>query len=166
MSNRRLGALLPDPHGRWGYVRNGTVRQFDPRPFSKHNAYFNKIKESSPVVKLLLYIKWGLGWWMTFLPIYPFLFLIDAGESMQVLIYGITLLPLIILFSPLLLIGCFGWGASTLLQQMLGTQTSSIILGLYLVIMFIFVVYSVISLKGYFLRAFCDIRSPYKSDRL
>ena len=77
----------------------------------KHVRFHKYIKEQGCITRLFLYLKVILGWWVTFIPVYPILgiiayFLDKSGyELVPTVIGAIIFLPLVVLASPLLFLG-------------------------------------------------------------
>ena len=115
----KMEPLIPDPNGRWGYIRKGTPRQWNPSPIAKHKEFAQKISSANLMAKPLLCLKWLLGWWMTFLPLYPFLFLLDTSDPFnKALIFTIVLLPTAVLFAPVIVnLGAGTAGAASVLPE-------------------------------------------------
>lgn len=163
----KMEPLIPDPNGRWGYIRKGTPRQWNPSPIAKHKEFAQKISSANLMAKPLLCLKWLLGWWMTFMPLYPFLFLLDTSDPVsKALIFTVVLLPLAVLFAPFLIIGGLGWYIFTSLPMLIGKGATLILLGGYL-ISICFWGYTILRIYlPYVKLCLCDIRGPYKADRL
>lgn len=98
---------------------------------------------------------------------YPFLFLLDTSDPFnKALIFTIVLLPTAVLFAPFLLAGLLGWYIFSGLPMLIGKGATLILLGGYL-ISICFLGYTILRIYlPYVKLCLCDIRGPYKADRL
>ena len=101
------------------------------------------------------------------MPLYPFLFLLDTSDPVsKALIFTVVLVPLAVLFAPFLIIGGLGWYIFTSLPMLIGKGATLILLGGYL-ISICFLGYTILRIYlPYVKLCLCDIRGPYKADRL
>ena len=136
----------------------------------KHRMFWAYFKSAGIGVQLLLILKAIVGWWLTFLPVYPFLglgayYLNEAGYETGALALVLpVILPLAIASLPFLLLGVLTWAVFSYIPGKLGV--SAIVSAIYILAM----LYMALRISVRYWPGWrCEllrIRSPWKTDRL
>jgi len=136
----------------------------------KHRMFWKHFKSVGLPVQFLLILKAVVGWWLTFMPIYPFLgmaaYSLDSAgyKTCAMALVAPVAIPLFIAALPFALMGGITWLVLSYIPSKLGIGV--IVSALYIVVLLFMVLR--ISVRNWSAWR-CELlrtRSPWKTDRL